>query len=327
MEKHNPIDLIVTYPLPLVYEKNKIIFILITGVIFLILGTSISTENSKIFSQEFSYDSTCINGQTCQFNHVIQQDISAPIYFYYKLTNVYQNHRTFVTNIDLAQVGGEYVASVPCKAYLPDEDYCFPEPIVDAGKTLVPAGLQGWSFFNDKINITISNDEEVCNDGSVGSECLDKSDIALAVDKEFRFGDDSGVFDPQYNTREFHDLTNSDDEILRHGDSIPELTDQSLMVWMRYAATKDFTKLFGVINHDLKANDNVQFSIDNKFNTEPFGGSKSFVISNASKFGGQQRTLALLFIISGVVTLLLLAGIIATHYYFTLKYAPVEQAL
>ena len=39
---------------------------------------------------------------------------------------------------------------------------------------------------------------------------------------------------------------------------IPTLDDQSLMVWMRLAAARDFKKIHSVINHDLKEGDVLQ---------------------------------------------------------------------
>ena len=52
----------------------------------------------KLLQLENSVGSSC----DCQVRIAIEEDIQPPVYFYYKLTNFYQNHRLYVKSRDNA---------------------------------------------------------------------------------------------------------------------------------------------------------------------------------------------------------------------------------
>lgn len=321
------------YPIPLKHEKPKIISISVVGLILIIIGIIIGSENKEIAKEKFLYAEECIipKGEfntTCSFTGVISEDMQEPIFLYYRLTKVYQNHRSFVLSIELDQFLGE-CDGTPETGCSSSRDVCevhdcFLDDIaVPSNKKVMPEGLQPWSIFNDEIavSITRSDVEEstICEDGSVESAhyCTDKSDIALQVDRDVRFGKVSN-FDPEKTTRGY----SSWDDYRGPGE-IPEITDQSLMVWMRYAATPDFTKLHGVIHHSLKKGDIIQFQINNRFNTNVFHGSKSFILSTTGKYGGLQHTLSLSFIFTGILSFTILAIIFIIHWYLSKKHQEI----
>lgn len=49
-------------------------------------------------------------GTVCTVNITIDDKMAEPVYFYYKLTNYYQNHRRYVKSRNDAQLRGEHVS-------------------------------------------------------------------------------------------------------------------------------------------------------------------------------------------------------------------------
>ena len=85
------------------------------------------------------YDHICkdANKLNCTVNINIDEDMSAPIYMYYELTNYYQNHRRYVKSRSDAQLRGKSGGI----------DECAPLETDEAGTTLYPCGLVANSFF------------------------------------------------------------------------------------------------------------------------------------------------------------------------------------
>ena len=63
--------------------------------------------------------------------------------------------------------------------------------------------------------------------------------------------------------------------------------EQRFQNWMRAAAMPDFRKLHAVIDSDLKAGDEVAFTIEANFDDSIFGGTKSLVLTTTTWFGGK----------------------------------------
>ena len=72
----------------------------------------------KIWEQTFVYydpddpNSPCKQGENitdthCAISFVVTEDIAETVYFYYGLSNFYQNHRLYVRSRDDTQLGGE----------------------------------------------------------------------------------------------------------------------------------------------------------------------------------------------------------------------------
>jgi len=77
----------------------------IFSVIFLSIGMVLYVMSDQIIELEKRYDETCYTylktGTPCKFDfHLIENQISGPIYIYYQLDNFYQNHRRYVKSRD-----------------------------------------------------------------------------------------------------------------------------------------------------------------------------------------------------------------------------------
>lgn len=91
------------------------------------------------------YDILCgtPNGTMCTVNLTIPEKMVAPIYFYYQLTNFYQNHRRYVKSRADSQLQGDLSGSTSA---------C--DPLINGGPNslpIYPCGLIANSFFNDNF--------------------------------------------------------------------------------------------------------------------------------------------------------------------------------
>ena len=79
-----------------------------------------------------------------------------------------------------------------------------------------------------------------------------------------------------------------------------QLSEQDdLIVWMRPAALRNFRKLYGRIDVDLEANEEIKVEIKNNYNSYGYGGEKLLVLSTTSAFGGKSKFLGIAYLTVG----------------------------
>lgn len=174
----------------------------------------------------------------CQLTFPIHSKMEAPVLFYYKLTNFYQNHRRYAKSFDSDQLSGKAVSA----STIHSSD-CTPLTTVnDNGveKPYYPCGLAPNSVFNDTfsnpVNLTPQNASGSSNETYV---MKNNSDISWSSDKEL-YGPTSynwsDVIVPP-NWVERYPNNYSDDY---HPDLV---NDEAFQVWMRLAGLPTFSKL------------------------------------------------------------------------------------
>lgn len=257
-------------------------------------------------------------GKECNVTYTLDYDFDPPIYFHYKLTEVYQNHRSYVKSRNTkALINKEDVTDV---------EYCDPSEVQTskaddedyAGKYMLPCGLIANSFFNDKFKVKyiMANGTEVdfcdnttrCN---ADPEQVDKwSDAAwysspnwerdgIAWDSDLDRFELFEISDDDYTTN-----VNQDQEV--QNVTLPDTDDPDLMVWMRTSTVPTFLKLHRIINgQSLKKGDQLMVTIKNYFNVnDGFDGTKALVISTNSSLGGRNNKLGIIYMVIGSVSLL-----------------------
>ena len=81
-------------------------------------------------------------GGECDITFTVKDDMSAPVYVYYELTNFYQNHRTYVKSFEYEQLQGT--------VYTNEDDVSDCDPLKTNGtdgKILNPCGVIANSLF------------------------------------------------------------------------------------------------------------------------------------------------------------------------------------
>jgi LEM3 (ligand-effect modulator 3) family / CDC50 family len=84
-------------------------------------------------------------------------------------------------------------------------------------------------------------------------------------------------------------------------------------VWMRTAALPTFRKLYGRIEEDIPANEELTVVIENNYNTYSFGGKKKLVLSTATWIGGKNNFLGVAYLTVGGLCLALALGFIILY--------------
>ncbi len=293
---------------PTLSPTSVVALFTIISIIFLPIGIGLFFATRSLVDIEIRYDqkmsepclsNSPVNSCYQQINVTIPEDMDGPVYFYYKLSNYYQNHRIYVSSRSDYQLKGDSS---------PDISTCIPSSSKSNSKdqTLYPCGLIANSFFSDKFGANL------CRVGA--SNCMNLGNLTGNSDENPYWkkkgiawsGDVSERF--KLNTATINDLQMKGNQSLYSrispftGREIPLPTDEDLMVWMRVAALPTFRKLYRIIQLDLKKNDILQITIDNNYLVDSYNGEKSIFISNTNALGGKNNFLAYCYIIVGAMT-------------------------
>ncbi|CAG9322823.1 unnamed protein product [Blepharisma stoltei] len=266
------------------------------GVFFVTFGAVILYESNEVIEVAKRYDN--LNECKASWKHpstcIIEMDISdhmeSPIFIYYEIKNMYQNHRKYNKSRDINQLLGYNQTKSDISSYC--------EPVVtmkDLGlitnlskeiKIANPCGLIAKSYFNDTFILmppadSPKNTITVKHDG-----------IAWDVDKDDKFKRN------------------------KHWDSVQwtDVEDEHFIVWMSTAGLPTFRKLWGKIEHDLDSG-KYRMQITNNYDVSSFSGEKSIIITTSSAFGGKLNFLGILYIVVGCLSFAGAGLIFVTNYY------------
>eukprot|EP00005_Dracoamoeba_jomungandri_P000098 CAMPEP_0174251914 /NCGR_PEP_ID=MMETSP0439-20130205/1589_1 /TAXON_ID=0 /ORGANISM="Stereomyxa ramosa, Strain Chinc5" /LENGTH=315 /DNA_ID=CAMNT_0015332355 /DNA_START=25 /DNA_END=969 /DNA_ORIENTATION=+ len=256
----------------------------VIGVIFVPLGALMLVTSNQIAEEEVRYDKKCEDylGGMCTITITLDEDMKKPVYFYYKLSNFYQNHRRYVKSRSDAQLRGDTVDSyadlTDCEPEISKDDEH------DEDSLFLPCGLIAKSWFNDTFEL-INSDGEYIE--------MRKEGIAW----------DSDVNNKFHNPGE-------DAPGIR---VIPDFQDEDFIVWMRVAGLPVFRKLYRIIEEDLPKG-KYTVRVANYFPVSEFDGKKFIVLSESSWMGGKNPFLGIAYIVVGSLCICLATLFACRHF-------------
>ena len=165
---------------------KTIAILLICGILLIIFGIILCIIDSAIVEVKVRYDNQCSIGDECTVKVTIPEEMKAPVFVYYELTNFYQSHRRYLTSKSSSQLKGEEIslgdAESSCSPMVKNKDLgqtkAYKSGIdLDPEAVAIPCGLGAVTMFRDTFSlltpgnaaITI-NEKDITWDGEIGNK-------------------------------------------------------------------------------------------------------------------------------------------------------------
>ncbi|XP_065654307.1 cell cycle control protein 50A isoform X3 [Hydra vulgaris] len=253
----------------------------------------------------------------CELSINLNTSWKGDVFFYYGLSNFYQNHRRYVRSRDDSQLHGEVSSSV--------NSNCDPFGSSN-GIVYAPCGAIANSMFNDKFTLEYNNQKTVP---------MTYKNIAWKSDRTVKFKNPSqGVQELNKYKKPLYWFQNAS-QLDLNDTANNGFLNQDFIVWMRVAAFPTFRKLYRILDREsplvtgfkdgLPYGD-YKLTINYNYPVSSFGGKKRFIISQSSWAGGKNNFLGIVYIVVG--TLCLIFGfiflIIHTKYRTRIQFTALE---
>uniref|UniRef100_A0A8C6UGQ7 Cell cycle control protein n=1 Tax=Neogobius melanostomus TaxID=47308 RepID=A0A8C6UGQ7_9GOBI len=222
-----------------------------------------------------------------------------PVFFYYGLTNYFQNQRAYGVSKDYNQLSGDLDYFTFFFSIVPDST-CKPYRYDVNNKPIVPCGSLANSMFNDTFNLY------QMKNGVKEEVPLDGKGISWWTDYNIKYRNPSvnplrnafnGTVKPLYWSKPAYELDPTD--TANNG-----FINQDFLVWMRRSALPNFRKLYRRITDGLPAG-NYSLEISYNYPVIAFDGKKKVAFSNVSWMGGKNEFLGIAYLVIGSLCLVM----------------------
>nr|XP_020446419.1 cell cycle control protein 50A-like [Monopterus albus]XP_020446420.1 cell cycle control protein 50A-like [Monopterus albus]XP_020446421.1 cell cycle control protein 50A-like [Monopterus albus]XP_020446422.1 cell cycle control protein 50A-like [Monopterus albus]XP_020446423.1 cell cycle control protein 50A-like [Monopterus albus] len=284
---------------------------LIIGLAFIGIGVALFVTSQSIQVLEMDYTgvdktSPCnrctdpnVKSCLCQMDFSIDTLFKGPVFFYYGLSNYYQNFRKYGVSIDYNQLFGDL------SYFTSPSEKCSPYQYDNNNNPIVPCGAMANSMFSDTFKLF-----QIVN-GTNKEVPLDGKGIAWWTDSNIKYRNPSvtplqmafnNTVKPLLWANPAYQLDPADAN--NNG-----FINQDFLVWMRRAALPNFRKLYrritsGDYTQGLPAG-NYTLQIAYNYPVLSFGGRKTVVFSNVSWMGGKNDFLGIAYLVIGSMCIIM----------------------
>jgi hypothetical protein len=150
-------------------KRSLAIFYIAAGVFFLIIGSLVVVESNRVIEHKLRYDdlteckASWKRPNECTIKLKLDEKMESPVFLYYEIANMYQNHRRYNKNRDILQLMGNTRSKAEietnCKPVTRIEDLGLNiiNPELSPKSVANPCGLVARSVFNDSYMIVPAN--------------------------------------------------------------------------------------------------------------------------------------------------------------------------
>ncbi|KAI1085141.1 Lem3/Cdc50 [Whalleya microplaca] len=243
---------------------------------------------------------TVTNLTRCTLTFTLPEEMSAPVLFYYRLENFYQNHRRYVASFYDKQLLGDDVSVSDVKS-----SSCSPLDVESGSNptwAYYPCGLIANSVFNDTFSLPL-----LLNVPSTGGDQGTLQNLTYVMkNTSIAWESDKALYGPRQSTN-YDNIRPPPNWQIRYPDGKysaehppPNLKeDEAFIVWMRTAGLPTFSKLYARNDTAPMQAGIYQIDIIDNFRTDVYQGKKSIVLTTLSVMGGKNNFLGILWLVVG----------------------------
>nr|BAA21381.1 probable membrane protein [Schizosaccharomyces pombe] len=230
------------------------------------------------------------SGDVCTLRFQIPEEMTSPVFAFYRLKNFYQNHRRYTVSADMFQLLGEARTVAQLKSY----GFCKPLEANEEGKPYYPCGIIANSLFNDSYS-SLLRYESFDSSNSLGLYNMTTNGTAWPEDRErykkTKYNASQIVPPPNWAKMFPNGYTD---------DNIPDVsTWDAFQIWMRAAALPTFSKL-ALRNVTTALQPGIyEMNITYNFPVTEYKGTKTIMFSTTSVIGGKNYFLGILYFVIG----------------------------
>ncbi|XP_056415260.1 cell cycle control protein 50C-like [Hyla sarda] len=296
------------------------LFCLAVGISWIVATTNVKeiwitySDNCSYCTQLRENSSNSETPCSCFVQFSVKEKIEGDVFFYYGLSNFFQNHRRYVASRYDAQLLGRNVTT---KESIEKGSYCAPFSAYNNGTPMAPCGAIANSMFNDTIRLIYQPEPT----SPVVEVPLLKTGNTWWSDKNVRFSNPkpkdnlvqafAGSARPPYWQKPASALDSLDPN--NNG-----YINDDFINWMRVAALPSFRKLYRRLSRVNQFSDglpagNYSFIIEYNFPVSRFGGKKHVILSTLSWCGGSNMFLGIAYTVTGAAIVLTAFAMLAVH--------------